>query len=73
MIKAADRVAAHREATELAGFTVDEAALYFGPLEPASDSGVDIVGRVPAELLRPWPTAVAQTRFLDRFSGLSRP
>ena len=64
-IKAADGTAAYFEATVLAGFTQDEAALYFSPppqLTPAL--------RHHLESLEAWPTRVAQQRFLSRFQEL---
>ena len=63
--KAADRIAAYWEATELAGFGADEARLYFG--EPdAGEAGA----RPPGDALEPWTTAEAQARFLARFAAL---
>ena len=61
-IKAADRVAAYFEATELAGFTATEAAKFFG-----RPRGVHRE-QLP---LDPWPTAEAQHRFLERFTALA--
>ena len=62
-IKRADATAAYWEATGHAGFSVEEARLYFGsPGEGA--------GRVPATAVQAWPTAEAQRRFLARFSAL---
>jgi 5'-deoxynucleotidase YfbR-like HD superfamily hydrolase len=66
MIKSADRVAAYFEATVLAGFTLEEAARYFG--EPRG---------VPASLaselntLEALPAAEAQSAFLARFRALT--
>lgn len=62
-IKRADRIAAHLEATALAGFTEAEARRYFGrpALPPAS---------VTKPYLDPWPPAEAKQRFLRRFSQL---
>lgn len=62
-IKAADRVAAYWEATRLAGFSVEEALMYFGT--PQADPGH------PIEVDEAWSTADAQARFLDRFSVLA--
>jgi 5'-deoxynucleotidase YfbR-like HD superfamily hydrolase len=66
-IKAADRGAAHLEATKLAGFSAAEAETYFGP--------PGMAGRSPSAeieaLLVPLPTAEAQARFLARFRLLS--
>lgn len=63
LIKQADRIAARFEATRLAGFAEPEARRYFGTLGNL---------RPTAELdahLDPWPTEVAQTRFLERFAA----
>jgi 5'-deoxynucleotidase YfbR-like HD superfamily hydrolase len=61
-IKAADRIAAYHEATQLAGFRPAEAVREFGrPSIGAAD--------LP---LKPWPTATAERRFLARFSQLSK-
>ena len=63
-IKAADRVAAYYEATRLAGFSDAEAAKVFG-----RPRGFD-----PAVLdLDPWPAAIAEERFLERFRLVSGP
>ena len=62
LTKKADRLAAHREATALAGFTRAEADAIFGRptiRPPAIDA-----------LLDPWPTADAQQRFRARFAEL---
>jgi 5'-deoxynucleotidase YfbR-like HD superfamily hydrolase len=59
-IKAADRAAAYLEATELAGFAVQEAKRLFG-----RDPGLP-----PAtvrDYLTPWSAAKAEKRFLARF------
>ena len=63
LIKRADRVAAHLEATELAGFKRAEADEIFGrsELQPA---------RLSAFLV-PWPTHEAQRRFQTRFHELA--
>jgi hypothetical protein len=61
-IKAADHIAAYYEATRLAGFSEAEAVKYFG-----HPKGLD-----PAALdLAPWPAAMAETRFLDRFATIA--
>lgn len=59
LIKRADRVAAHVEAVELAGFSASEAARLFGPrrIEPAK--------------LDPWPPNTAKARFLERFEAFA--
>ena len=64
-IKEADRIAAHYEATVLAGFTRDEALNFFG-----NPSGLDQVLVTKLESLAPMPTNEAQEAFLDRFSTL---
>lgn len=63
LAKRADTIAAYHEATQLAGFTADEAALYFGRPE-----------RLPQAilaLLEPWTTQDAQSAYLQRFTALS--
>jgi hypothetical protein len=60
-IKAADRVAAFFEATELAGFADAEAAQFFG--RPRGITVADLA-------LGPWPTAEAERQFLERFAAL---
>ncbi|HVX82918.1 MAG TPA: HD family hydrolase [Devosiaceae bacterium] len=64
-IKKADKQAAFFEATELAGFSRDEARTFFGePSLAAFDiDGFDI-------LIRPWPTQQAHDRFLGAFEQL---
>jgi 5'-deoxynucleotidase YfbR-like HD superfamily hydrolase len=62
LVKRADRIAAHIEAVELAGFNPDEAVRYFG-------DAPDLPGPVLA-LAQPWPTDQAEARFLDRFHAL---
>jgi len=59
LVKEADRAAAYREATDLAGFAHEEAAAFFGAPPSA--------GTPP---LVPWPTAKAQATFLARFAAL---
>jgi 5'-deoxynucleotidase YfbR-like HD superfamily hydrolase len=62
-IKAADRIAAYFEATELAGFSPAEGLRYFGRPGGFSRDGLD---------LSPWPAAQAERRFLSRFKALER-
>jgi 5'-deoxynucleotidase YfbR-like HD superfamily hydrolase len=65
-IKAADRIAAYYEATDLAGFSIAEAQEYFGaPQAPT---------RVAAQLqsLSAWPARIAQQRFLSRFNDIRK-
>ncbi len=59
-IKAADRAAAFHEATRLAGFSQAEAMKFFGQPGLAAD-GLE---------LEPWPTEMAETRFLAAFETL---
>lgn len=64
-IKAADRIAAYFEATKLAGFSVEEATIYFGqPRDLAADTAGILAG------LEPWDTNEVQRVFLDRFHDL---
>ena len=65
-IKHADRVAAYYEATVLAGFSLDEAARYFGAPEGLPRALVRAL-----EALEPQPTAGAQAAFLSRFRDLA--
>lgn len=62
LIKAADGAAAYHEAISLAGFSDEEAGAIFAV--PA------IAAEPLAPFLTPWPTATAETRFLDRFHAL---
>jgi 5'-deoxynucleotidase YfbR-like HD superfamily hydrolase len=66
-IKAADRIAAFYEATQLAGFTETEANRYFGV-----PRGVPAALRERLGVLDPAPVAAAQAEFLARFHELSR-
>jgi 5'-deoxynucleotidase YfbR-like HD superfamily hydrolase len=63
-IKAADRGAAFLEATELAGFSADEARRLFGR-DP------DLPETAKRDYLPPWSAAKAQKRFLARFAALA--
>jgi uncharacterized protein len=63
LAKAADSIAAYHEATQLAGFSADEATRFFGT--PGS-----LPTRVLA-LLEPWTTQRAETAFKARFDTLS--
>jgi 5'-deoxynucleotidase YfbR-like HD superfamily hydrolase len=66
-IKHADRVAAFYEATQLAGFSRDEARIFFG--EP-QETNFTLTQRLVA--LSPLPAADAQRLFLERFAALVR-
>jgi len=63
LIKAADRGAAFLEATQLAGFSVEEARRFFGarPVLPMT---------VERDYITPWPALTAERRFLERFAKL---
>jgi len=65
-IKHADRVAAYFEATALAGFSLDEAARYFGEPE-----GLPVGLAQELRGLAPQPAAAAQAAFLARFQALA--
>jgi 5'-deoxynucleotidase YfbR-like HD superfamily hydrolase len=62
-IKAADRGAAYLEATELAGFSQEEAKRLFG-----RDPGLP--ESLKQDYLTPWSAAKAEKRFLARFKTL---
>lgn len=62
-VKDADRIAAFLEATELAGFSREEALRYFG--RPRA------LPRAVMALLEPLSSEAAQARFLDRFMALA--
>lgn len=64
IIKNADRVAAYYEATILAGFSIEEAAAFFGT--PALNADT----RKECENLTPLETEAAESAFLDRFGEL---
>jgi len=64
-IKAADRIAAYFEATRLAGFSTEEATIYFGDPE-----GLPAPIAAALGALQPWPASRAQAVFLDRFREL---
>ena len=66
LVKRADRVAAYIEATRLAGFSDSEADRIFG--RPAALAA--ILGEIVA-LVEPWPTGLAQERYLARFADLA--
>jgi hypothetical protein len=61
LIKTADRISAHFEAIELAGFGEAEANLVFG----RPPKGVRLK-------LEPMPAAEAEAKFLERFARLSK-
>ena len=60
-IKSADRIAAYYEATRLAGFDETEAVRYFGRPRGVDPDWLD---------LTPWPAAVAEERYTERFLTL---
>jgi len=60
-IKRADQIAAYFEATELAGFTLSEAAEFFGRPRGFSPDRLD---------LAPRPVTWAQEAFLERFAAI---
>jgi uncharacterized protein len=66
-IKAADTIAAFYEATRLAGFTEDEARLYFGEPDGLSTELARKLDRLTAS-----PTEEAERAFLARFAALYR-
>jgi 5'-deoxynucleotidase YfbR-like HD superfamily hydrolase len=66
-IKAADTIAAFYEATRLAGFTEDEARLYFGKPDGLSTELARKLDRLTAS-----PTEEAERAFLARFAALYR-
>jgi uncharacterized protein len=64
LIKACDRSAAYLEATRLAGFSTAEARRFFGPAPRFS-------ALIAHGYLTPWPAAVAQARYLERFAKVA--
>jgi 5'-deoxynucleotidase YfbR-like HD superfamily hydrolase len=65
-IKRADRIAAFYEATGLAGFSRDEALIFFGEPE---ETNFTLTQQLTA--LQPLPTGDAQRAFLERFAALT--
>ncbi len=65
-IKAADRVAAFLEATQLAGFSVPEAQKFFG-----QPKGLTGTGSSKFFALKPQPPTEASAAFLKRFKALA--
>jgi len=65
VIKTSDRAAAYLEATRLAGFSSGEAGRFFG--RPPRFSAV-----IERDYLTPWPADIAEARYLDRFTKLTR-
>jgi 5'-deoxynucleotidase YfbR-like HD superfamily hydrolase len=65
LIKAADRQAAHLEATRLAGFAAAEAKRFFG-------TPPDVSAAFERDYLTPWPANDAEARYLKRFAELER-
>ena len=66
-IKRADRIAAYFEATQLAGFSIDEAAQFFGTPNSEAVQQNEHLKRLVA-----WPTDTAQQHFLARFRELKK-
>jgi len=64
LLKAADRGAAHLEATRLAGFGAPEAKRFFGP-PPALSPALE------RDYLTPWPAETAEKRYLERFLAVA--
>ncbi|WP_373696431.1 hydrolase [Hyphobacterium lacteum] len=58
-IKRADRICAHLEATQIAGFSEKESRQFFGPVPPEIDISI-----------APLPPRKAQALFLERFNTL---
>ncbi len=67
LIKKADKIAAYREATQLAGFSITDAKACFG--DPAA-LGAALPGIL--EHIVPLGIAAAQTAYLERFAALER-
>lgn len=61
-IKTADRIAAYYEATRLAGFSLEEAADLFGPVEKFDGAFGDALATLSAQ-----PADAMQSAFLERF------
>lgn len=66
-IKRADRISAYSEATQLAGFSTEEATRFFGAPRLCAVQQTD-----PLKRLIAWPTDTAQQHFLARFRELER-
>ena len=66
IIKTADRITAYFEATVLAGFDRAEAVRFFGDPDLATPALADSLRR-----LEPWPTGLAQSKFIARFNELT--
>jgi uncharacterized protein len=65
VIKTADRIAAHYEATRLAGFGTAEAEQFFGPVLPIGNALSEKLSRLAAE-----SASAMQQAFLERFRQL---
>lgn len=59
-IKAADKVSAWLEATQIAGFTAQEADRFFGRVDPALSEGLEIRLRPPVEARRDYTARHAE-------------
>jgi uncharacterized protein len=64
-IKRADLVTAYFEATQLAGFAIEEAERFFGRPELPHQLTLELTS------IGAWPAERAQAMFLDRFASLS--
>jgi 5'-deoxynucleotidase YfbR-like HD superfamily hydrolase len=64
LVKAADRGAAHLEATHLAGFGDADARRFFGSPPKLSPALI-------RDYLTPWPAGTAEKRYLERFAALA--
>ncbi|MEA2993231.1 MAG: 5-nucleotidase [Alphaproteobacteria bacterium] len=65
LVKAADRGAAYFEATRLAGFDAAEARRFFGN-PPVFSLALE------RDYLKPWPAEIAQARYFERMTKLTR-
>jgi len=65
-IKQADKMAAYLEATQLAGFTLEEAEKFFG-----RPKGLDGAGSVRFHKLTPLSTNEAKALYIERFKAVS--
>jgi uncharacterized protein len=66
-IKRADGIAAYYEATRLAGFSLEEAAEFFGLPYGLAPQLIQTL-----QALEPWPAQAAQQKFIARYQALCR-